>query len=178
MFFLFCNRFRYFFMRFLFVSPILRCKNSNLLLYICLKLFPGIFVFHKIFRTDFSCHIIMADHILTCKSESVTQPGCQLYHRLISHCVKSTCIIRMTAFDGYGIPISIIRSICNFRSWYTLHNFPLQPYNKMTAGFCALSPDLYLRLWKEESHLRLNPESPVFPVESGLLDYRRIRGTS
>lgn len=138
MFFLFCNRFRYFFMRFLFVSSVLRCKNSNLLLYICLKLFPGIFVFHKIFRTDFSCHIIMADHILTCKSESVTQPGCQLYHRLISHCVKSTCIIRMTAFDGYGIPISIIRSICNFRSWYTLHNFPLQPYNKMTAGFCGM----------------------------------------
>ena len=96
--------------------------------------FPCIGMLHKIFRTDFSRHIVMPYQILFRKIKFDAQISTQLYQSGLCLRGKFPIFLFMAALNGNRIGISIVLGISHLFQWNTLYNCTVQSNDKMTAG--------------------------------------------
>ena len=89
---------------------------------------------HKIFGTDLSRHVIVADHVLGLQLKFRTKIRTQLHQGLICTVVKLPRLIGMAALNGNGIAVSVVGRIGHLRKGNALDHLSLQPDHKVTAG--------------------------------------------
>ena len=101
--------------------------------HILFEIRPCLFIFHKVFGTIFSGHIIVTDHCIRSQTVLSAKPCGQLHHRLIGFFCKFSCFVRMTAFDRNGILIPLVGCICHLPCGHTLNDLSFQSHDKITA---------------------------------------------
>ena len=103
------------------------------------ELFPFFGMIDIVFGAEFSCDIIVADQIRRRKPIGLAEINTKAQQGLIGFGSKFPGFVRMAAFDGNGIFISVIGCIGDFCQGDTLYNFSVQADNKMTAGISNMA---------------------------------------
>ena len=99
-----------------------------------LKYFPSILMLYKIFRTVFSCHIIMPYQMIHIQMVIIHQLRHQIHTVIIGCIIKITRIIRMAHLNRDADFVQIIGAVCNLITGNTLDNLSLQTNYKLGTG--------------------------------------------